>query len=509
MNCSAFRFFCGLLSLLSLFRAAPCCGEVVLQPTAQMHTETLYMVRCLSGIHYDRKPISAISHGKILDAYLEDLDPQHMFFLQSDVDNIHSRYDLTLDIFLNSGSLKPGFSIYELFRERANGRLEWVDQLLQSELNIADEEYFEPDRKGALWPVGVGELDEIWRQRLEFDLLNELLLAPEAAQKSESDYAESAVDHGVAQERLRKRYGHFRSSISDVEPYYVQELFLNSVAGLYDPHSSFLSAVTWEDFQTCALTNSFMGIGAVLQDDDGYCKIVEIYAGSPAERSGMLHVGDRILAIQQDGGEPVDIIGMRLNRAVRLIKGPKGTAVTLHLQPADGDPSERKIVTLIRDEIQLTAQRARARVYEVPDLYGRMTQLGYVRLPAFYGGDGSEKNDGCCADLQELLAKLAEENVRGLVLDLRGNGGGLLDEAISIAGLFLGGGPVVQVRDGDGRVQLFAEADREIFYGGPLVLLTSKQSASASEILAGALQDHRRALVVGDRSTYGKGSVQA
>ncbi|MDR0679020.1 MAG: carboxy terminal-processing peptidase [Puniceicoccales bacterium] len=504
------RFFYRSLALSLLLHAVSCLGDESLQPTAQMHTETLYMVRCLSGIHYDRKPISAIPRGKVLDTYLEDLDPQHMFFLQSDVDDIHARYDLTLDIFLNSGSVKPGFSVYELFRKRANGRLDWVDRVLQSELNIADEEYFEPDRKGVAWSEGEEALDEIWRRRLEFDLLNELLLAPENARASESGCAESAIGHEGAQERLRRRYGRFRSSINDVEPYHVQELFLNSVAELYDPHSSFLSAATWEDFQTCALTNSFMGIGAVLQDDDGYCKIVEIYAGSPAERSGMLHVGDRILAIQQDGGEPVDIIGMRLNRAVRLIKGPKGTAVTLHLQPADGDPSERKVVTLVRDEIQLTAQRARARVYEVPDSNGRTTtSLGYVRLPAFYGGDGSERNDGCCADLKELLIKLGKEDVRGLVLDLRGNGGGLLDEAVAIAGLFLGGGPVVQVRDGDGRVQLFAEPDREVFYGGPLVLLTSKQSASASEILAGALQDHRRALIVGDRSTYGKGSVQA
>jgi carboxyl-terminal processing protease len=463
------------------------------------------MVRCLSGIHYDRKPISAIPRGEILDAYLEDLDPQRMFFLQSDVDDIHSRYDLTLDIFLNSGSVKPGFAIYDLFRERANGRLEWVDLTLQSALTIAEDGYFEPDRKEAHWPDSEEALNEAWRQRLAFDFLNEIL-----QENPENVAEESGVTCDEVQRRLRRRYERYRRSIDDVEPYHVQELFLNSVAELYDPHSSFLSATTWEDFQAYTLTNSFMGIGAVLQDDDGYCKIVEVYAGSPAERSGMLYVGDRILAVQQGEGEPVDIIGMRLNRAVKLIKGPKGTAVTLHLQPADGDPSERKVVTLVRDEIQLTFQRARARVYDVPDpANGRTIPLGYIRLPTFYGGDGSAKNSGCCVDLKELLAKLADADVRGLVLDLRGNGGGLLDEAIAITGLFLGGGPVVQVRDGDGRVQLFSDPDREISYGGPLVLLTSKQSASASEILAGALQDHRRALVAGDRSTFGKGSVQA
>ncbi|MDR2667882.1 MAG: carboxy terminal-processing peptidase [Puniceicoccales bacterium] len=499
----------GTISLALLLAAAvPCVGGNLpaLQPTAQMHTETLYVVRCLSGIHYDRRPISSSGNGDVIDAYLNDLDPQRIFFLQRDIDDIHSRYDLTLDIFLNSGSVKPGFAIYELFRGLASERLKRVNELLSCANGDFSGDYFEPDRKEVPWAESEEELEDVWRKMIEFDMLNEVLAADGKKCAEGEDGLGTAL--AVAKEKLRKRYERYEDSICDVEPYHVQELFLNSVTGMYDPHSSFMAAPTWDDFQSSALTNSITGIGAVLQDDDGYCKIVEIYAGSPAERSNALRVGDKILAVQQGTGEPVDIIGMRLNRAVKLIKGPKGTEVTLHIQPADGDPSERKVVTLIRDEIQLTFQRARAKVFEIPDSRGEILKLGYVKLPAFYGGT-PEKKCSCCDDIEELLRKLAFEDVRGLILDLRGNSGGLLDEAVAIAGLFLGGGPIVQVRDGEGHTQLFAEPDREVFYGGPLLVLTSKQSASASEILAGALQDHRRALIVGDQTTYGKGTVQA
>jgi carboxyl-terminal processing protease len=543
-----------LLGLLLCIPFLSCFASEQLRPSAQMHTETLYMVRCLAGIHYDHRPISALSRDEILDAYLDDLDPQHLFFLRQDVEDIHARYNLTLDIFLNSGSVKPAFAIYDLFRERANGRLDAIDELLQGDPNFSDAEFYEPERKEAPWPLDMDEADDFWRRRLEFEMLNEILQIPDSVCSEEVREKSKAEDEPKppakgeerrgkrtrtgrlgrkisveedsvgpveiveevqncenesirrARESLRRRYVRLRSAVNDVEPAMVQEFFLNAVAGLYDPHSSFLSAATYEDFQA-SLTNSMTGIGAVLQDDDGYCKIVEIYAGSPAERSGQLRPGDRILAVQQgEDEEAVDIIGMRLNRAVKLIRGPKGTEVTLHIQPAGGDPAERKIVPLVRDEIQLTSQRARGRVYSLTDAADQPFALGYIRLPAFYGGGDSV---GSCADVEELLRKLCEADIRGLVIDLRGNSGGLLDEAIAIAGLFLEGGPVVQVRDGEGRVQVFSNPGRGILYRGPLLILTSRQSVSASEILAGALQDHRRALVVGDHSTYGKGSVQA
>jgi carboxyl-terminal processing protease len=461
-----------------------------------MHTETLYMVRCLSAIHYDRRPISALSRDEIIDAYLAELDPQRLFLLQADVDEIRARYNLTLDIFLNSGSVKPAFAIYEIFRRRAGERLDGVEELLSHPMNLGDVELYEPERKDVPWPRTAEEARELWRHRLEFEFLNEIL-------------GEEGGGEAQAQEHLRKRYARLRETVDGVEPSFVQELFLNSVSRLYDPHSSFLSADTLEDFQT-EMTNSLVGIGVVLQEDEGQCKVVEVCGGSPAERSGQLQVGDRILAVQQEGQEPLEILGMRLNRIVKLIRGAKGTAVTLHVRPADGDPSDRKIIPLIRDEIQFTAQRARARVYAVPDGSGKSMPLGYLRLPVFYGARDGDCGSDSCADVRELLHKLSERDIRGLVIDLRGNSGGLLDEAIALAGLFLPAGvPVVQVRDGDGQVQVFSDPTPGITYAGPLVVLTSRLSISASEILAGALQSQRRALVIGDASTYGKGSVQA
>jgi carboxyl-terminal processing protease len=482
-----------------------CHGSSELSGGAQMHTETLYMVRCLAGIHYDRRPISALSRDEILDAYLDDLDGQRLFFLRSDVEEIHSRYDLTLDIFLNSGSVKPAFVIYERFRERVNACLDRVDRLLGGTFSFDGDEFYCPDRKGVDWAQSEGELGELWRRRLEFELLNELL-SVDGEDDSAGDVDVSRMD--TARENLKMRYARLRASVSEVEPEFVQELFLNSVAGLYDPHSSFLSADTLEDFQV-SLTNSLVGIGAVLRDDDGYCRIVEIYPGSPAARSGQLQAGDRILAVRQGDGEILDIIGMRLNRVVKLIRGAKGTAVTLYVRPAGGDPAERKVVTLVRDEVQLLLQRARARVYRVPDGKGGEVPIGYLQLPMFSGANESDSQSDSLADVKELLEKLCVRDIRGLVLDLRGNSGGLLDEAIALAGLFLSEVPVVQVRDGEGRVQPFHDVDPSISYLGPLVILTSKQSVSASEILAGALRNHGRALIVGDSSTYGKGSVQA
>ncbi|MDR3117159.1 MAG: carboxy terminal-processing peptidase [Puniceicoccales bacterium] len=519
---------CALLATAAGWACALGAGE--LHPTAQMHTETLYMVRCLAGIHYERRPVSSLAQRDILQAYLDELDGQRLFFFLSDADEIFSRYDLTLDIFLNSGSVKPAFAIYERFRDRVNGRLDRVNALLDGEFDFSDAECYEPDRDGEDWPATEEEMEDLWRRKLEFELLNELLMAEGEGEEGQAgeDTAEEAVTvdgqeagngeifHGAsleeqlrrAQETLQRRYARLRASVNDVEPTLVQELFLNSVAGLYDPHSSFLAADTVEDLQM-SLTNSLVGIGAVLQDDDGYCRVVEIYPGSPAERSGQLQPGDRILAVQQGNGELLDIIGMRLNRAVKLIRGKEGTAVTLHVQPADGDPAERKMVTLVREEIPLTAQRARGKVFQVPNGENAAVPIGYIRLPAFYGANGADSGSDSYSDVKELLHKLAEADVQGLVLDLRGNSGGLLDEAISLAGLFLPGAPVVQVRDGDGRVQVFSDPSPEIVYRGPLAVLTSRQSISASEILAGALQDHGRALVIGDSTTYGKGSVQA
>jgi carboxyl-terminal processing protease len=256
------------------------------------------------------------------------------------------------------------------------------------------------------------------------------------------------------------------------------------------------------------MTHSFFGIGTILQDDEGYCKIVEIYPGSPAETSKQLQPGDRIIAVGQGDAEPVEVLGMRFSRAAKLIRGARGTTVTLIIQPVGSDPSERKTVRIVRDEVQLTAQRARAHLYQISDGAGQTIPIGYIKLPAFYSSDESHANSNSYGDVKELLLKLKERRAKGILLDLRGNSGGLLEEAVSIAGLFMPKLPVVQVRDSEGNAQVLFSPDAEPTCTDPLLILTSKQSVSASEILAGTLQCYGRALIVGDAATYGKGSVQ-
>lgn len=502
-----------------------------LTPTAQMHTETLYMMKCLSGIHYERRPISSLSTSEILDTYLKELDPHHLYFLQSDVDYIHSRYELTLDIFLNSGSIKPAFVIYQTFLERVNQQIQQITELLDHDINLSDEEFYTPDRKKEPWPTTAEEQQTLWRKRIEFELLNELLLGekqspiaelegvtdPEievegafvtAEHTPEENALSDAEKLEKAKASLKKRYLRQKEMINDVEPWLIEELFLNSIASLYDPHSSFMSADTWEEFQS-SMKNSLVGIGAVLMDDEGYCKVVEIIPGSPAEASQQIQPGDRIIAVGQGDEEPVDIIGMRLNRSTKLIRGKKGTLVKLYIQPADGDPSDRKIVPLIRDEIQLTAQRAQGKLFQLPDeAHQGITKLGYIKLPTFYGANDSDESSDTYGDVKEILGKLQQEGIQGLVLDLRGNTGGLFDEAIALAQLFLPAGPIAQVRDNEGHIQVFSNNNAEATYNGPMIVLVNKQSASASEILSGALQNYHRALIVGDHSTYGKGTAQ-
>lgn len=499
-------------------------------PTPQMRTETLHMMRCLGGIHYAHRPISSLPLDEILDVYLKNLDGMHMFFLQSDVDEIHSRYNLTLDIFLNSGSIKPAFNIYERFQERVNGRIDDVLQMLAGDMQLGDVESYCPDRRDAPWPKDEEMARELWRKRVEFEYINALLeeerdtktpqMAEGPAEKetkventngatdSPADTTEDAEGRFTrARERLIKRYGRLREAVNDVEPWMVQEWFLDSVASLYDPHSSFLAADSWEEFQYM-MTHSFFGIGTILQDDEGYCKIVEIYPGSPAEASKQLQPGDRIIAVGQGDTEPVEVLGMRFSRAAKLIRGAKGTTVTLVIQPVGADPSERKTVRIVRDEVQLMAQRARAHFYQIPDGAGQTISVGYIKLPAFYSSDESHANSNSYGDVKELLLKLKKRRAEGIILDLRGNSGGLLEEAVSIAGLFVPKLPVVQVRDSEGNAQVLFSPDAKPICTEPLLILTSKQSVSASEILAGALQCYGRALIVGDKTTYGKGSVQ-
>jgi carboxyl-terminal processing protease len=310
---------------------------------------------------------------------------------------------------------------------------------------------------------------------------------------------------------LTGRYTRLLQTMRKLTPEEVLEVYLNALAHVYDPHSDYMGPAQMDDF-SIGMNLSLIGIGATLRGEDGYCKISELVPGGPAARSGLLKSGDRIVAVGEADQKPVDIVDMPLSDAVKLIRGPKGTRVRLTLIPAStADESARKTIMLVRDEVKLADQEAKARIVDSPQKNGTTLRLGVIDLPSFYrssDGPTHPTPSSATADVAKLIRKLKAEHIQGIVLDLRNNPGGSLEEAITLTGLFIGKGPVVQTREIDGRTEVDADSAASKLYDGPLIVLTSRFSASASEILAGALQDYGRALIVGDKSTFGKGTVQ-
>jgi carboxyl-terminal processing protease len=487
-------------------------GEMVTMPTREMRAETIYMTRCMEELHYNHRDISLLDHRAILNNYMGELDFNRMILTQGEVDDFVKRFSPTLDIFISGGSLMPAFTIFDQYRKAAYARLDWVEKRLQQNWDFSTDEYHVPDRRQARWPATKFEADVLWEKRLKYELLNEMMGSEYKLREADGDGqpVNDAEALGAATEIIAKRYRNLRTTLQDFDSWLIEETFLNSLSHMYDPHSSFLSKTSLDDFNVM-MSNSLVGIGAVLFDDNGTCVIRELYPGGPAGLSKQLKVGDRIVAVGQDqSGKFVDIVGMRLDKAVKLIRGKEGTAVRLKIQPIDAEPGDHRIVQLIRDKINVIETRAHGDMFEFASADGAVTGIGVITLPAFYGSDHSEdgQNADTTADMRYLIEKLKERGIVGLIIDLRQNTGGLLEQAVRVSGLFIKSGPVVQVRDSRGHIENLCDEDGDIAWDGPLIALTSSHSASASEILVGALRDHRRAIVVGDPTTHGKGSVQ-
>ena len=508
-----------------------------LEPTKDMAAQTRWVVNTINARHYLRDSMQKLDGKEIVEAYVEAFDYSKMYFLRSDIDDFVFRFADATEGFLEKGNLYAAFEIYEAYKLRAIERTKWIKTRLEGDFDFTMDDTFSPDRREADWGASAEETDALWEARLKYQLLNELLsLASETKEDElslqienpdlvqdeddsfdpskiqrllddEAFYAETLTE---AKSKIGRRYERNLTLTIDREAAEVQEAFINAMTHLFDPHSTFLSSDTLESFNS-SVQNSFVGIGAMLQDDDGICTIKEILPGGPAEASRQLGPEDQILGVAQGDDEFEDVIDMQLRYIVRKIKGEKGTTVRLLIRPGDAaDPSVRKIVSIVRDEVKLTANLATAKLIEVPNSDGSSTlPVGVIELPSFYGniGDGGSLTT-TADDVSELIAKLKELNAQGIILDLRMNGGGLLSEAVRVAGHFIPVGPVVQVRDKDERNQVLMDHDPSVIWDGPLIVLTSRFSASASEIVAGALQDHKRALIVGNTSTHGKGTVQ-
>jgi carboxyl-terminal processing protease len=462
--------------------------------TVDSRQVAITVAKLLEQAHFTRQKLDGSMSRKVLDTYLESLDYTKLFFTQEDIDKIHQKYDGTLDQDLIVGNVQPARDIYTTFKERVESRAAKIRKLVNENFNFKSTRAVALDRRKEPWPANEQDADNLWRDRIEGELLQEKL-------------NKFAIDPGP--KSVAKRYDQLVKNLEERDDNDVLQLFLNAVAQTYDPHSEYLGKGDLESFEI-NMRLSLTGIGAELRVEDGYAKIERLIPGGPAQMSGKVSVGDRIAAVSQAKDNFVDVVDMKLEKVVELIRGKKGSIVRLQIIPSDtSDPSKRKVVELVRDNVKLTEQEAKAELIDrtLPD--GTTQKLGWITLPSFYQDmERSRTGKSTSRDVAALIKRLDQEGIQGLVIDLRRNGGGSLDEAIKMTGLFITQGPVVQVKESGGDIEVLKDRDPTVAYSGPLIVLVNKLSASASEIFAAALQDYGRAVIVGDSSTFGKGTVQ-
>jgi len=451
----------------------------------------------LEEAHYRRATIDDRMSEQVYNRYLDMLDGQRSYFTAADITEL-SAYRLRFDDMIHTGEIEPAFQIFARFQQRNRERIHFALEQLKTEPDWKAQESFEFDRAKLPWPATAQELDEVWRKRVKSDTLSLML-----AGKSWKD----------ATEVLQKRYERVLKRVDQVKPEDVFENLMNAYARSFDPHSSYFGATGSEEYRI-QMSLSYEGIGATLQTSDDNVSIVNVIPGGPAAVAGTLGINDRIMAISQGKDGPFqDVIGWRLDDVVQLIRGKGGSLVRLQILPAGAAPgTPEKIIELTRGKVTLENQAAK-KERRIVQRGSRELHIGVVNVPGFYQdvqaqSQGDENYRSTTRDVKRLLDELRKEGgIDGLVLDLRGDGGGYLPEATALTGLFIDKGPVVQLKDTTGRVEVLDDPAAGTSYDGPLVVLVDRFSASASEIFAGAIQDYHRGLIVGQR-TFGKGTVQ-
>ncbi len=475
--------------------AVPAAGAV-LAPTDQEN----YVARRVSDIiareHYRRAPLDDRLSSLILDRYLDSIDGGRSYFYASDIAEFE-KYRYELDDAIKSGDVEPAFVIFRRYQQRSRERMNYAIELLAKKPDFDIDESFNFDREKEPWPANAAEMNELWRKRVKNDALSLVTAGkqwPEAA------------------DILRKRYERVAKRMDQSKPEDVFEAFMNAFVLSLDPHSNYFSARNSEEYNI-QMSLSYEGIGASLAMTDDYVTVVDVIAGGPAAVSKQLAANDRITAVGEGKtGELVDVIGWRLDDVVQKIRGPGGTLVRLQLLPAGAAPgSAQKVVEFTRNRVSLEAQ-ASHKAMRTEMRNGREIKVGIITVPSFYqdydaSRAGAKDFRSTTRDVQRLIGELRKDGMDVLIMDLRANGGGYLPEAESLTGLFIDKGPVVQLRDTTGRVEVDDDPDPSIFYSGPMVVLVDRFSASASEIFAAAIQDYGRALIIG-QTTYGKGTVQ-
>ena len=487
----------------------------VLKPGPNDGSIAYWTARLLEEIHYSQQPLDPEMSKRFFDGYLEALDPGRENFLQSDVDEF-ARYRTNLDLFMNGGheqsNLTPAFDIFQRYLERFEQHMAYAEELLKRDnFKLTGDDKILIDRRHAPYPKDLDAAKELWREQVHYQYLTDKLGLEISTTNEDVILPLTKSNLTEITAELERQYNWLLNKTTNSDSDDVLQFYLDALARAYDPHSDYLNTAHAAQF-SIEMSLGLFGIGAQLGETNGYCIISSLVPGGPAAKSKLLKAGDEIVAVAQTNQTPVDVVDMDIGKVVQLIRGPKGTQVRLTISPAD-DRAARPIVTLTRGEIKLEDSEAKAQLIESPDGHGGTNKIGVIDLPEFYfptdlsGGKDHLTPKYASVDVAKLIGKLEEEKVGGIILDLRNNPGGSLEEAIRVTGLFIKGGPVVLARM-NGHVSVDPAPDASALYYGPLVVLVNRLSASAAEITAAALQDYGRALVLGDTSTHGKGTVQ-
>lgn len=467
----------------------------VFEPNEQQKIIYQTAFQFVAAYHYSKPAIDDRFSEKAFNNYIETLDPNKSYFLQSDIDRFE-QYKFKLDDGIFSGDLTAAYDIFNVYQQRQNERSVFAMSLLKIPVDFTINDSFELDREKASYCKDYASYDKLWKQKVKYELL--------AAKGGKVDTANKYIDD------VRKRYDNLQKFANKTKNDDVFQLYMNALLETTDPHTNFYNPRTAEDFNQ-SMSLSLEGIGAQLQTENEYTKIREIIKGGPADKSKLLFAGDKIIGVAQGkDSDVVNVVDWRIDDVVGLIRGKKGTPVRLKIIPA-AEPNTTKLVDLIRDKIILEEQSAKCTVKEITR-GGKKLKMGVITLPTFYidfaaAGRGETNYKSTTRDVKKLIDSLNTQHIDGLIIDLRNNGGGSLQEAIELTGLFIKNGPVVQVKYADGNSKVEEDRDAKIYYSGPLAVMVNRFSASASEIFAAAIQDYDRGIIVGER-TFGKGTVQ-
>ena len=519
-----------IATLLLFFATITCVSAAEISESKKIALLTKLIPHTLERIHYLHKPFNDQQSALTFEEYFILLDPAKSYFTQEDIDSFEAhRY--TLDDETEVGISSFAFEVYALYLERLDLYKKFAEAMLASpsSIDFTIDEAITLDRQAGPYCANMAELEELWRKRVKYEVLaNRLIqraleyqennpeLLASLSEEERKDY-DRRIELAKAwqrtpEEQVLRRLHDLHNNILQRDQITVLGIFLTALARTYDPHSDYMAPVADTNFDI-TMKLSLEGIGAKLTSDDGYIKVAEIIPGGPAARDGVLQAGDRIIAVQQENGEPVSVIDMSLDRAVSMIRGAGGTKVTLSVLPGGkGRGAMPEQVTIVRGKVELNESAAKSKIYEMDTPAGTL-KIGLITLDSFYRDFEAEaKRDpnfkSCTRDVEALLASFSREGVQGVIIDMRNNGGGSLVEAVELSGLFIEKGPVVQVRRANDMVAVEEDRDPKIAFDGPLVILTSKLTCSSAEIFSAALRDYDRALLMGDTRTYGKGSVQ-